>query len=168
MKCLLHVVNLWPIRTFRVLKGLKIVFGINAKRCFHKLQLKVIKAAISHRLCLCWDIWCWPRLEEGQTISIPKIRGDWRCFPSRICLTLSATNDKNSFLSEKVGVDGVWMDGMLEGKSSSLKGGFLPNRWCFVQRRNLENSGCTVTARENSAQVTNVSQCDLVREGMAG
>ena len=31
-----------------------------------------------------------------------------------------------SFLSEKVGVEGVWMDGKLEGKSSLLKGGFLP------------------------------------------
>ena len=64
------------------------------------------------------------------------------------------------------------MDGKLEGKSSSLKGGFLPklsyNSRCFFQRTDLENFNCTVTARENSAQVTNVSQCDLVREGMAG
>ena len=40
----------------RVLKGLKIMFGINAKKCFLKLQLKAIKAATSHRHCLCWDI----------------------------------------------------------------------------------------------------------------
>ena len=30
------------------------------------------------------------------------------------------------FLSDKVGVEGDWMDGKLEGKSSLLKGGFLP------------------------------------------
>ena len=47
------------------------------------------------------------------------------------------------------------MDGKLEGKSSLLKGGFLPklayNSRCFFQRTVLEHYGCTIAVRENSA-----------------